>query len=516
MPKPWVWVEGDEDWCAQVDEADLPDMYPRELHLEQAMVAFIPVMMTSPEFVYHIEVGQEDGRLTTHELANRLSFHFWKSPADAELRALADNGELADEAVYAAQVERLFGDDRAEEGIRTFYSGYFWLDSMPNLYIDHNDYLQAQEDWHPYHLRRFTSWFFPLHFFGNAAKSELSNLGHYFTREQPGTYRDMFTSNLHLMECQSPGNYQGCSGAGPFGMFVYKTGNCSDLEECADRNWAFDTETGYVAGDVPIDIPEPNRHGLITRIGFLMHDTLKERPIRRGLKIRDMLLCDPIPPPENCDVVRVPNLTGLCSKEGVQTGRECSHNSHCEEGQVCEDPFRKNNLTVREVVEEMTEQEGTSCATCHARWINGMGHALGNYSSQGHYRPHEPMFRAENVWAHRRWMLSTTLRSPEEWPVYNTHGAFQFEGEQYEVQNAEELADFLVDSGRLESCWAQQYFRYTMGRLETASDRSTIESLADQLREGVSLGDVYKNMAFTEAFTAISKPASQISSEDEQ
>ena len=61
---------------------------------------------------------------------------------------------------------------------------------------------------------------------------------------------------------------------------------------------------------------------------------------------------------------------------------------------------------------------------------NGMGHALGNYSSQGIIDPMN-MFRAENVWAHRRWMLSTTLRSPEEWPVYNTHGAFQFEGEQY-------------------------------------------------------------------------------------
>ena len=91
-----------------------------------------------------------------------------------------------------------------------------------------------------------------------------------------------------------------------------------------------------------------------------MHETDKERPIRRGLKIRNMLLCDPIPPPENCDVVRVPILTGLCSADGVLTSRECSHDSHCEAGRVCHDPFKKNRLTVRDVVEEITEVPGTS------------------------------------------------------------------------------------------------------------------------------------------------------------
>ena len=513
-PVPWVWTPEDEDWCAQVDESELSAMHPTALHLEQAMVALVPVLMSAPEFVYHIEVGDADGALTAHELASRLSFHFWKAPPDQALRALADSGELLDEATYAAEVNRLFNDPRAEEGVRTFYQGYFWLESMPNHFMGANEYLQAQEDWHPSDLRSLGNWYFPLFFFGDAAKDELSNLGHYFTREQPGSYQEMFTSNLNFLECQSPGNYQGCSGAGPFGMFAYKTGNCADLQECYERNWALDTETGYVQGDTPVEIPEPNRYGLITRIGFLMHDTDKERPIRRGLKIRDMLLCDPIPPPENCDVVRVPNLTGLCAQDGVVTSRECSHNSHCEEGQVCDDPFRKNNLTVRQVVEEITEQEGTSCATCHARWINGMGHALGNYSSQGLYRPHEPMYSAENEWTWGRWVISNDLRPQAEWPLYDTQGSFHFEGQLHSVEGAEELAELLANSGRLESCWAQQYFRYTMGRLETASDRPVIESLADQLRSGVSLGEVFKGIALTEAFKSISKPPHQLSSED--
>ena len=122
--------------------------------------------------------------------------------------------------------------------------------------------------------------------FGQAAKDELSNLGYYFTREQPGTYRDMFTSNLNFLQCQGG---QACTGAGVFGLSIYKVGDCADVHDCA-RNWNRDTKTGYWPGDEPVEIPEPNRYGLITRIGFLMHETDKERPIRRGLKIRDMLL----------------------------------------------------------------------------------------------------------------------------------------------------------------------------------------------------------------------------------
>ena len=225
-----------------------------------------------------------------------------------------------------------------------------------------------------------------------------------------------------------------------------------------------------------------------------------------------MLLCDPIPPPENCDVVRVPILTGLCSADGVLTSRECSHDSHCEAGQVCHDPFKKNRLTVRDVVEEITEVPGTSCATCHARWINGMGHALNNYSSQGLYRPNEPMRLEAN--AGNRFRLTTSLKPQEEWPPYNAVGEFQFEGEPYTVNGAEELAEFLANSGRLESCWAQQYFRYTMGRLETVSDEPLIEALADQLRGGATLAEVFKGIAFTETFKSISKPAQTRSSED--
>ena len=87
QPRPTSWEDGDEDWCAQLDPAELDRRHPMRAHLSFAMMALIPVVMTSPEFLYHIEVGDSDGALTAHELANRLSFHFWRAPPDQPLRA---------------------------------------------------------------------------------------------------------------------------------------------------------------------------------------------------------------------------------------------------------------------------------------------------------------------------------------------------------------------------------------------------------------------------------------------
>ena len=203
-PNPWVWAPGDEDWCAQVAPEAIDTMYPENLHLEVGMVELVPILMMAPEFVYHVETGDEQGNLTAHELANRLAFHFWKQPPDIELRALADDDSLLDPAVYAQQVERLFTDARAEAGVRSFYHGYFWEESVPNNLGDFVSrwYLQGTEDWHPMDLRSAQAGTRSLHPFGDSAKAE-ANLGHYFTREEPGTFREMFMSNLNFMECQS-------------------------------------------------------------------------------------------------------------------------------------------------------------------------------------------------------------------------------------------------------------------------------------------------------------------------
>ena len=67
-------------------------------------------ILVAPAFLYRAESpgpGTEPGPVSGHELATRLSYFLWSAPPDAELRALADSGQLLDPAVLRAQTRRL-------------------------------------------------------------------------------------------------------------------------------------------------------------------------------------------------------------------------------------------------------------------------------------------------------------------------------------------------------------------------------------------------------------------------
>ena len=154
-------------------------------------------------------------------------------------------------------------------------------------------------------------------------------------------------------------------------------------------------------------------------MGFLAHDTLQARPIRRGLLMREMLLCDPIPPPENCDVVQPPALAGVCTDaNGVETN-ECTGDRQCQPGETCVGWDLPVTLTVREKVEILTEEPGTTCAQCHSTLINGFGHALGRFSSLGQYWEREHMFTSQRDQNDNFWYFS---RPQDQWPDIDTTG----------------------------------------------------------------------------------------------
>lgn len=82
-------------------------------------------MLQAPQFLYLIETGEpaapgERTRLTSWELASRLSFLLWDGPPDAELLAAARDGGLRDEAALRAQAERMLDDPRAAATLARF------------------------------------------------------------------------------------------------------------------------------------------------------------------------------------------------------------------------------------------------------------------------------------------------------------------------------------------------------------------------------------------------------------
>ena len=189
----------------------------------------------------------------------------------------------------------------------------------------------------------------------------------------------------------------------------------------------------------------------------------------------EALLCEAIPPPENCDVVKPPEVDG--------------------DNQVL--------MTVREKVEAITEQPGTSCAGCHTTFINGFGHALGHFSSKGQYWEKEHMFATEKGGRFGDGEYPFDLADESLWTTVDATGTTVLNGETITFDGAHELADRLVDSGRLEWCWAREYFRYTMGRAEADDDLQTIDALAQTMREGATLAEAYKAIAHVPAFKTL-------------
>src|SRR5690606_17160585 len=89
-------------------------------------------MLASPHFLYRIEPpphGIPPGeiyRVDDVTLASKLSFFLWNTIPDEELLGIAIRGELGDDAVLEAQVERMLADPRAGTLASNFV--FQWLD----------------------------------------------------------------------------------------------------------------------------------------------------------------------------------------------------------------------------------------------------------------------------------------------------------------------------------------------------------------------------------------------------
>ena len=119
---------------AESDVAELLKHYRNGLEggFEQGIRAAITGILASPYFLYRVEQAPESAkpgelyRIDAVTLASKLSFFLWNTVPDDELLGLAMRGELSNENVVRAQVERMLGDPRAETLASNFV--YQWLD----------------------------------------------------------------------------------------------------------------------------------------------------------------------------------------------------------------------------------------------------------------------------------------------------------------------------------------------------------------------------------------------------
>lgn len=222
-------------------------------------------LLSSPNFVYRVELGEPDPddpgkrRLTSYEMASRLSFFIWNSTPDQALLDAAEAGELTTDEGLKAQVERLLASDRAREGVRSFVAQWLDLHDLDEMSKDPNIFKHFSPD------------------LAEAAREETLRFVEHHVFELDGDFRELFTSRTTFVNRRLAAIY--------------------NLE--APPGAIDSSEDGFGQIELPADGP---RAGLLGQVSFL---ALHSHPVSssatlRGLTIREKLLCNELPsPPSN-------------------------------------------------------------------------------------------------------------------------------------------------------------------------------------------------------------------------
>lgn len=117
---------------------------------EEAFYLALKAVLVSPDFLYLKETGDENGKLTSWEMANRLSYFLWSSMPDGQLFGLAQQGELVKPEVVRQQVFRMLEDPRSAAFVEGFATSWLRLDKLGSMPADslkfQEYYLHGLED----------------------------------------------------------------------------------------------------------------------------------------------------------------------------------------------------------------------------------------------------------------------------------------------------------------------------------------------------------------------------------
>ena len=216
----------------------------------------VAALLQAPSFLYRSTSGEPDPdqpgqmRLTSYEMASRLSYFLWNSTPDAALLDAAERGELPDPAAGEREAARRLEDGRARAGLRNFVTEYLRLDKLDALSKDPKVFTYYSPE------------------VGPAAREETLLDFEYAAFHEDSDFRDLFTSRSTFVNPKLASIYQVL---------------------------APDPE-GFARVELPVDVP---RRGLLGQVSFLAlyaHPTSSSATLR-GRLVREVLLCGTIPPP---------------------------------------------------------------------------------------------------------------------------------------------------------------------------------------------------------------------------
>jgi hypothetical protein len=206
-------------------------------------------LFSAPPFLFHLE---QDRQLDGYARAARLSYHFWQTAPDAELLAAAESGALLSRDGYQRQVERLLRHQRARATWLRFFREWLELDHFGGFAQDRA-------------FKAFASGVEATSALYSDAVWEVEELAAYYTYTQPGSLRELLTSDRVLTRSRRL--------AALYGV----------------EPW-----DGHAP---PHGFPRGVRSGLLTRAALLISAQHTTNPFKRGAFVRRRLLCEPLEPP---------------------------------------------------------------------------------------------------------------------------------------------------------------------------------------------------------------------------
>jgi hypothetical protein len=224
-----------------------------KLDFNEGIRLLIEAIVQSPEFLYRWELGNNvatlEGavaKLTSYEVASRLSYFFWRSMPDQALFDAASQGSLKDAASVTTQAKRLLADPKAQATVAAFFDEWLGLEELPERPKDMKVYPEFGE---------------PL---ANAMLDE----------------NRAFIQNVLF-------------GGGDQSFKTLLTGTATNVSGAVAPIY------GAQSGAMSLDPAQ--RAGLMTRVGFLTltGSPTGSHPVKRGRKVYERFLCGTLPPPPN-------------------------------------------------------------------------------------------------------------------------------------------------------------------------------------------------------------------------
>ena len=246
------------------DRSDYLDLNDGTRTPAEAIRAMVVVAMMSPRLVNHLEIdgapiGSSSDRLqlTSYEVASRLSYTFWQTLPDAALFAAAEDGSLATDAGFAAQLQRVFSDPRTHDTLWQFWNEWLAFEKFTGFETTRPAF-QA--------LAAGEAIGQPGHDYYGDMVQEMRDLTELFTFDRNSTLAELLTTKLSVTKSPDLAHLYGVapwSGSG-----AYPT------------------------------LPTGTRAGLFQRAALLVSNLESTNPFHRGALVRRSLLCDALPQPD--------------------------------------------------------------------------------------------------------------------------------------------------------------------------------------------------------------------------